>query len=182
MNLDKLVMNEMRIRKSNKEMFSVYDITRIIRNNVKTLISHDDVRKAVESQYQKIGLLREIAYHLPFSPPPQCYYQNGQDIIKYDPDALDPTKEVITANLSQLGVSGFYQCKPSSISGNTQPQVEYFYACVDKKTGERAISISIDSNNRTGLYLDKNGPAQLLRNNPNHEVVKYKVTLEMVKD
>lgn len=177
--LNKEVFDEMLVRKSNKEMFTVYDIRRILLCRIGGTIYHDDVRVAVESQYKQAGFHRDIGYHLPYSPPPQIYYQKGQDINKYDPEALDPIRSTTIPTAGFVSMCG--NCMPA-ISSFSQPkpkvQTEYFYARVNKKTGERSKPYS--SYNHSGLYRTKNGPVQLGGNDKDHEVVKYKVTLERV--
>ena len=171
-NLEKEVLNEILLRKDRNEMFTAYDITRILRSKIKTIINHDDVRTAVESQYKKAGFQREVAYHLPYSPPPQIYHQKGQDICNYDPNALDPDhKTAVIVSMCEIGMPSI------SLLSKSQSSLKV-YALVEKASG---LVVKNYSGRGGEFYLSKQGPNQMLRKKlkPDaYEIVEYKVTLE----
>lgn len=176
-------------------MFTVYDVHRILENKFKCKFDYDIVRKWVRRYFENIfpvGWTNDIGYHLKYDPAPHIYAPPGADIKKYDPDALDPNKvNVVTPSidLNKLGEELFNWLTsgspllrnfPGRSSAVTQP--EYWYAAVDKKTGERLIPSSRRNGNNTGLYRNKNGPSQLLSDlsKNDYEIVKYEVTLKRV--
>lgn len=155
-NLNSEVLNEMMLL-AGRDIFSVYDIRRILENKSGKNINHDEVRKWVEFYYKMVGLNRRIGYHLPFSPPPQLYYVKGQDISKYDPNALKPVVK------------------------NLQPKKEYWYALLHKPSGQILTSKS----NWNGFYRNRVGPAALRSSRKKEigkdcEIVKYEVILTPV--
>lgn len=166
-NLHLEVLNQMMILFGQRQLFTAYDITRILRVKDRN-VTHDDVRSWVEFYYKQVGLERTIGYHLPYSPSPQIYHTKNQDILKYDPDALDPNKEVKVTTK---------EAKAATIP----VQTEYWYALIHKPSGERVTPYK---GNKLGLYRTRNGPKQLMISqgiySKDYEIIKYEVLLKPV--
>jgi hypothetical protein len=171
------VLNEILLLKG-KSMFTVYDVRRILEHKSGLTVNHSIVRDWVEFYYKQAGLRRDIGYHLSYSPPPQIYYVDGQNIINYDPDALDPTNIQVSDGEAK---AASIPAKSRTIKVVAVPvQTEYLYALVNKKTGERVKPFK---GNTVGLYKTRNGPVQLQDNRyyyKDYEVIKYEVVLKPV--
>lgn len=173
------ILNEMMLL-CGQSMFTVYDVRRILEHKTGEKFSHDDVREWVEFYYKQVGLRREIGYQLPYSPPPQIYYTKGQDINKYDPDALDPLNAYEVKVTAKQAKAAIMPAQSRTVKVVAVPvQTEYLYALVDKKTGKR---IRPCKGNSIGLYKTRNGPMQLQwpGKKKDYEVIKYEVILKPV--
>lgn len=158
------------------KLFTVYDITRILKQKDK-FVDHNDVRTWVRYYYQNggfpAGWTNKIGGHLPYNPSPHIYAPPKANIRQYDPDALDPARSII--NLVPVSVS---MCNSSLL---TSTQTEYWYALIYKPN---KTVVRPNKGNTLGLYKTRQGPSQLKPTDQklakDYEIVKYKVTLERV--
>jgi hypothetical protein len=153
-------------------MFTVYDVTRVLRQKYPT-VSHDEVRYWVRYYFSHYahglnGYSNNTGDHLGYSPAPHIYAPPGADILQYDPKALDPKQNFV---------------KSSKVPTLKSVPVTYTaYAVRNKSTGQ--IIRSNRSNNSAqwvGLYKDKNGPTQLIKNNSrpqDYEIASYQITIK----
>jgi len=192
MNYTQIVTTLIRELTKNNTLFTVYDITRLIRfKNPGVTVDHDKVRSVVENLFFNnafsSGYSRRIGDHLNIKPDnPQVYYNSAvSKHTDYKPDTLDPSRLVTTHSKGLVVEESLVKHANSKIAGNTSTRV-FAVKLKGKNVWRKPYSRGKGSTTNfaeASVYANKNGPSQLLRSSTDPskwEIVEYELTYKPI--